>query len=293
MGKCPHCGSKNIRRRYQEHRRYKWRCRRCNRVFRRPKSGILLWLGVVVVVVVVAAFFAVQQGMIVLPAALSPVERQIEDTSETVSTSMADSAPKVQATIDAGVRVAAKSVGDVLRATSVPKEKPERYHTPTPAATRGKPVIDVRQLEDRTHHLINAQRVRHGLSPLEHIEKLRVLARSHSDDMAVRGYFSHDSPEGLSPTDRGDRAGYACRKDYSYGLAENIYQGWLSSSTTYIYGIPFHDWKTQESIAIAAVEGWMTSTGHRQNILDDSYDKTGIGVAIAGDGKVYFTQKFC
>ena len=254
------------------------------------KSGILLWLGVVVVVVVVAAFFAVQQGVIVLPAALSPVERQIVDTSGTVSTNMADGAPKVHATIDAGVRVAAKSVGDVLRATSVPKEKPERYHTPTPAATRGKPVIDVRQLEDRTHHLINAQRVRHGLSPLEHIEKLRVLARSHSDDMAVRGYFSHDSPEGLSPTDRGDRAGYACRKDYgtyySYGLAENIYQGWLSSSTTYIYGIPFE-------IAVAAIASWMKSPGHRENILTDSYDKTGIGVAIAGDGKVYFTQKFC
>ena len=72
MGKCPHCGSRNMRRRYREHRRYKWRCRRCNRVFRRPKSRILPWLGVAVVVVAAAAFFTARQGIIELPTALSP-----------------------------------------------------------------------------------------------------------------------------------------------------------------------------------------------------------------------------
>ena len=297
MGKCPHCGSKNIRKRYREHRRYKWRCSGCNRVFRKPKRGVVLWLGVASVVAVAAAFFAVQQDMIALPTVLAPAERQIEDASEAVSTSVADNSPKVQATIDAGARIAAKAVGDVLWATRVPNGKPERYYTPTPQPDRGKLDIDIPQLEDRTHQLINAERVKRGLSPLEHIENIRLIARSHSEDMAARGYFSHDSPEGLDPTDRGSRAGYYCRKDYgtyhSFGLAENIHQGWLSSSTTYIYGIPFHDWNTREEIAMAAVEGWMTSPGHRQNILDNSYDRTGIGVAIAEDGKVYFTQNFC
>ena len=153
MGRCPHCGSRNIRRRYREHRRYKWRCRSCNRVFRRPKSGVLLWPGVVVIVVAVAAsFFAVQQGMIALPTALSPVEPQIEDASEAVSTSVADNSPKVQATFDVGARVAAKAVGDVLWTTRVPNEKPERYHAPTPGPDRGRPDIDIRQLEARTHN---------------------------------------------------------------------------------------------------------------------------------------------
>ena len=297
MGKCPHCGSRNIRRRYREHRRYKWRCRRCNRVFRAPKRGILLWLGIAVAVAVAAGIFAVQQGTVALPTALSPVEQQIEDASEAVSTSVADNPPKVQATIDTGARVAAKAVGDVLWATRAPNEKPERFLTPTPEPTRGKPDIDIRQLEDRTNQLINAERVKRGLSPLEHIEKIRQIARSHSKDMAERNYFSHVTPEGLDPTDRGRNAGYNCHKDYgsyfSFGLAENIYQGGLISLTTFINGIAFHDWFTLEEIASGAVESWMNSKGHSENFLDSSYDRTGMGVAIADDGKVYFTQKFC
>ena len=297
MGKCPHCGSKNIRRRYREHRRFKWRCRSCNRVFRRPKSGIWLWLGVAVIMAVAAAFLVVQQGMIALPPVLSPVERHIEDAAETVSTSVADNSPKVQETIETSVRVAAKSVGDVLWATRVPNAKPKQYHTPTLEPTRDKPNIDIRQLEDRTHQLINAERVKHGLSPLEHIEQIRLIARSHSEDMEERGYFSHDTPEGLDPTDRGRNAGYDCRKDYGlyfrFGLAENIHQSWLASSTTYVNSVAFHDWNTLEELAINAVDGWMNSKGHRENILDSAYDRTGMGVAIADDGKVYFTQNFC
>ena len=70
-------------------------------------------------------------------------------------------------------------------------------------------------------------------------------------------------------------------------------KGWLYSSTTYINGVPSHDWNTQEEIAIVAVEGWMNSQGHRENILDPSYDRAGIGVAIAEDDRVYITQNFC
>ena len=48
-----------------------------------------------------------------------------------------------------------------------------------------------------------------------------------------------------------------------------------------------------EEIAQNAVSGWMSSPGHRQNILDSSYDRAGVGIAIADDGKVLFTQNFC
>jgi len=37
----------------------------------------------------------------------------------------------------------------------------------------------------------------------------------------------------------------------------------------------------------------MGNQRHRENILNTSYDRTGIGVAIAKNGKVYFTQNFC
>jgi uncharacterized protein YkwD len=41
-----------------------------------------------------------------------------------------------------------------------------------------------------------------------------------------------------------------------------------------------------------AVEQWMGSTGHRNTMLDASYARTGVGVAIAEDGSIYFTQVF-
>ena len=63
MGKCPHCGSDNIRKRYIEHRRYKWRCRSCNKVFRRPRRPVLLWLGLVAVLAaIIGGAYAMQQG---------------------------------------------------------------------------------------------------------------------------------------------------------------------------------------------------------------------------------------
>jgi uncharacterized protein YkwD len=48
-----------------------------------------------------------------------------------------------------------------------------------------------------------------------------------------------------------------------------------------------------DQIAATTSKGWMDSPGHRQNILDKGYTRTGIGVAVAGDDKVYITQMFC
>ncbi len=185
-------------------------------------------------------------------------------------------------------------------ATPVPSPTP----SPVPPTPTVSPIekqasnINVLQLEALTHDLINAQRSTHGFQPLDHIEKIRVIARSHSEDMASRNFFSHDNPEGLDPSDRGQRAGYDCRKDYgsyfTYGLAENIHQGWLFDSFQTVSGrITSYDWFTIEELARNAVNGWMTSPGHRQNILDPSYDRAGMGIAISGDGKVFFTQNFC
>ncbi|MDE0307437.1 MAG: CAP domain-containing protein [Albidovulum sp.] len=161
-----------------------------------------------------------------------------------------------------------------------------------------KPAIDLRQLESRMHELVNAERVRHGSPPLEHIEKLRLIARSHSKDMAKRAYFAHTSPEGHSATDRGNLVGYNCRKDnesrYTYRIAENIYQSWLYNSYKTLNGrIVSYNWFTPEGLARRVVKGWMRSRKHKENILKASYEGAGMGVAIAKDGKVYATQNFC
>jgi len=114
--------------------------------------------------------------------------------------------------------------------------------------------------------LVNAQRVDQGLDKLTFSNQLRNLARSHSDDMFKRGYFSHYTPERMSPFDRMDSAGII----YQYA-GENLA---LAPSTA------------------LAMQGLMNSPGHRANILNPNFHKIGIGVIDGGIyGKMY-TQEF-
>ena len=157
--------------------------------------------------------------------------------------------------------------------------------------------IDTPALEKRIHELINQQRKNNGLSLLQYDPNLVSIARKHSEDMAKNNFFSHYNLQGLGPTERGIKTGYSCRKDYgshyTIGIAENIMQNNLYNSVTYYNGIPRYAWNSQEEIAQSTVNGWMNSPGHRENILTSSYDKEGIGVAIASDDKVYITEDFC
>ena len=186
-------------------------------------------------------------------------------------------------------------------ATPIPSPTPSPVPpTPTVSPIRKQAsTINILQLEALTHDLINARRSANGFQPLDHIEKIRLIARSHSEDMASRNYFSHNSlGRTRSLVTEPRRAGYECRKDYgsyfTYGLAENIHQGWLFDTFQTVSGrITSYDWFTLEELARNAVNGWMTSPGHRQNILDSSYDRAGMGIAISDEGKVFFTQNFC
>lgn len=159
------------------------------------------------------------------------------------------------------------------------------------------PAIDIPTLEMQIHNGINQQRKNNGLSALSYDSSLVAIARKHSADMARNNYFSHDNLQGLDPSARGVQAGYSCYKNYgSYyttGIAENIMQNNLYDSITYYNGIPRYAWNSQEDIAQSTVDGWMDSPGHRQNILTSTYDREGIGVAIASDDKVYITEDFC
>ena len=92
--------------------------------------------------------------------------------------------------------------------------------------------------------------------------------------------------------------GYDCRKDfgsyYTFGLAENIYQAWLYGQYWTQFGVVVSkDYYELEELASLVVDGWMDSPGHRDNILDSSYDREGIGIAISADEQVYVTQNFC
>lgn len=44
-------------------------------------------------------------------------------------------------------------------------------------------------------------------------------------------------------------------------------------------------------VAAAFVKQWMNSEGHRANILNGAYNRTGVGIAVSGD-RIYATQDF-
>lgn len=122
------------------------------------------------------------------------------------------------------------------------------------------------QAEQQMFQLVNKQRVDQGLAPLTLNDALRNLARAHSNDMFQRGYFSHYTPEGLSPFDRMEKAGI----NYQYA-GENLA---LAPSTA------------------LAMQGLMNSPGHRANILNPNFHQVGIGVIDGGIYGKMFTQDF-
>ncbi len=125
------------------------------------------------------------------------------------------------------------------------------------------------QMEEQIRQRINEIRQEQGLTELQANAKLAEVARRYSQQMAEQDFFSHTSPTGDTPAQRVQAAGIMYRM-----VGENLFK-----STN----IP--------QPVNAAVEGWMDSPGHRENILRSQYRETGIGVWR--DGETYYvTQLF-
>lgn len=165
--------------------------------------------------------------------------------------------------------------------------------------TPGAPYIDPAALEARIHELINTQRQQNGLSTITYDPFLADIARGHSYDMVLRNYFEHTDPDGKNARARGDAAGYPCVRDFgtyfTSGISENLYQGYRYHSylTAPNGTVVAYNWSSLDYIANQAVNGWMNSQGHRENILDYHFQQEGIGVSFSSDDKIYVTENFC
>lgn len=127
------------------------------------------------------------------------------------------------------------------------------------------PVV-VPDLENQMLVLINKERGKAGLEPLTMDASLTKIARQHSFDMFDRSYFSHQTPEGLTPFQRMEVAGI------HYEIAgENI---------------------ALAPTLMTAHEGLMHSPGHRANILRPSFTAVGIGILDGGKYGLMVTQDF-
>jgi uncharacterized protein YkwD len=129
----------------------------------------------------------------------------------------------------------------------------------------------IASIEKQAFDLINEKRAEIGLGPLRWSDDLAKLARLHSDDMADEKYFSHKGSDGTMVDDRAAKLGII---NWS-AIGENI---------------AFE--RGYENAAEFTVERWMQSPAHKQNLLDQRWKETGMGVAILPDGTYYFTQVF-
>ena len=116
--------------------------------------------------------------------------------------------------------------------------------------------------EQEVFNLINQQRTNNGLSALKIDSEVQRVAKIKAQDMVTNNYFSHTSPTYGSPFDMLNSF------KISYKSAGENIAGNSSNS--------------------AAVTAWMNSPGHKANILNSSYNYTGIGVVSSPTyGKVY------
>ena len=198
-----------------------------------------------------------------------------------------------QATSSAYDRVASLVVGSV---SDVSSALTEEVSTAPPAeetleTTRslqyagGAPLSRV-EIERWVIEFTNQERIGAGLRPLRHDPAISNIARSHSENMARIDVLSHEIG-GRDPTDRAIAAGYDCRANfgdgsYSYGLSENVAEHprvtrWMGRASAFH---PADFDRDAEAMARGLVQGWMSSPGHRKNILDTDARRTGVGVAI-------------
>ena len=123
---------------------------------------------------------------------------------------------------------------------------------------------------DEVVRLTNEKRTQAGLSALNLNSTLSQAAQAKGADMLNKGYWAHVAPDGTQPwvffTDLGYKYRYA---------GENLARDFSSASS--------------------AVEAWMNSASHKENLLSSKYKEVGIGVIegnLAGVDTTIIVQFF-
>ncbi|MFX3674222.1 MAG: CAP domain-containing protein [Paenisporosarcina sp.] len=131
---------------------------------------------------------------------------------------------------------------------------------PVPSTNRQKEIDETN--ERQTLDLTNVYRIRHSIGAVENEKTLGLVARKHSEDMALQNYFSHESPDFGNLEDRLEEA-----KINYVTAGENI-------------GANYYD-------SAEVIHGWLNSSDHRKMLLNKNFTHLGSGAF----GK-YYTQNF-
>lgn len=120
--------------------------------------------------------------------------------------------------------------------------------------------------------LVNDERDDRDKKKLRARDSLAAAAQFHANDMAVNGYFSHESPSGSSSFDRAVAFGYLDGRGDG-GVGEVIAGG------------------TPGFTPANALDEWMSSGIHRRVLLAKSFRHIGVGMAYV-NGEIYYAVDF-
>ena len=113
--------------------------------------------------------------------------------------------------------------------------------------------------------LVNEERAKAGAAPLEKSDQVCMAAAIRVNE--ITSSFSHTRPDGNA---------------YKTVLKENGIE-YRNCGENIAFG-----YRTPEEV----VSAWMTSEGHRANILDEKYDAIGVGYRKDSGGQGYWVQVF-
>ena len=152
-------------------------------------------------------------------------------------------------------------------ATPSPSQTPKAISTPSTIVNVGDyTTLSVSAQEYSAWNLINEDRKANGLDELPLDETLCALARIKACDMKENRYFAHQSPTFGKAADMLKAFGYSFRS-----VGENI---------------------AHHATVLKSEAAFMSSAGHRANILGSQWARVGVGVCLDDKGYVYLVQLF-
>lgn len=123
---------------------------------------------------------------------------------------------------------------------------------------------------DKLLELTNNEREDYGLSSLTYNKELSQAAQKKAEDMFEKNYWSHYTPDGLTPWDFILSSGY----QYEYA-GENLAKNFLFSN--------------------GVVDAWMNSVTHKENIVRKEYSDVGFAIVngvLNGEQTTLVVQMF-
>lgn len=160
--------------------------------------------------------------------------------------------------------------------------------------------IDYPLLNAAIYFFTNEERIQAGLRPLQFSSEAHLAAQGHAEDMVSHRFYSHTSPirfrrtlrdrlnrQGINPKYIGENISSTHGIQYQEG--KKIQKPTSPGEFNYLQTsnnatIPPHTYFT---FAKKAVQLWMNSPGHRQNIMNPLYSHLGCGTQVYFDPKFY------